>query len=142
MPPQRSIESFKQDEILFSEGDIGKKMYIIQSGSVAVLKNIGHDEVFLAKLLKSDFFGEMALVGDSKRSATIKAMEATTAIVIEEAVFLSQLKKTPEWFASMFKVLIERIRDMNKRIKSRFKMGIQFSVLNILYLVAEKYGNI
>ncbi len=140
MASQRNIKEYDEGEILFHEGDTGDKMYIIQSGSVAVIKSIGDDEIVLAKLQKSDFFGEMALLGDSKRTATIKAIEKTKAIVIEEVIFKAQLKKTPDWFASMFKVLIKRIRDMNKKIKSRFKMGIQFSVINIVYLVSEKFG--
>ncbi len=40
----------------------------------------------------------------------------------------------------MFKVLIERIRKMDEKIVSKFKIGIEFSLLSILYLVSEKYG--
>ncbi len=115
---------------------------IIKFGSVAVIKSIKDDEVVLANLKEGDFFGEMALLGDSKRTATIKAIEVTETIVINDIILRSQFKKLPDWFASMFKVLVNRIRNMNRMIKSRFKMGIQFSVLNIVYLLMEKYGTI
>ncbi len=139
---KRNIKRFEQGEIIFKEGDIGKEMYIITSGTIGVIKNIGEDEVILAKLKKGDFFGEMALLGDSKRTATVKALEITDTIIINELIFKAQLKKLPDWFTSMFKVLVKRLSDMDKKIKSKFKIGIQFSVLNIVYLVMEKYGTI
>jgi len=139
---QRNLKRFEPGEIIFSEGETGKEMYIIKSGLVEVIKSIEDDEVVLAKLKEGDFFGEMAIIGDTKRTATIKAIEVTDTIVINEIILKSQFRKLPDWFGSMFKVLVKRIRDMDRKIKSRFKMGIQFSVLNIIYLVMEKYGTI
>ena len=141
MVSERNKKTFAKGEIIFKEGDMGNEMHIIQSGAVVVIKSIGDDDnVILAKLGKGNFFGEMSILGDSKRSATIKAIEETTTIIFDDVIFRSQLRKLPDWFTSMFKVLIKRIRDMNNKIISRFKKGIQYSVLNILYLVAEKYG--
>ncbi len=143
MAQSRSVAKFKKGEIVFREGDSGNKMYIIQSGAVEVIKKIGDDdEVVLAQLKKGDFFGEMAIIDNLKRSATIKAVEDTEAIIFDDAVFRAQLSKLPDWFTSMFKVLSKRIRDMNNKIKSRFKMGIQFSVLSLFYLISEKYGKV
>ena len=145
MPPsksssQRQIKKFEKGEIIFSEGDSGKEMYIIKSGKVAVIKHLEDDWIVLATLKPGDFFGEMALMGDDKRSATIRAVEITEAIVINDYIFRAQFKKLPDWFASMFKVLVKRIRDIDKKIKTKFKMGIQFSVLQIVYLTMEKFG--
>ncbi len=139
---QRNLKRFEPGDIIFSEGETGKEMFIIKFGLVAVIKSIEDDEVVLARLKGGDFFGEMALLGDSKRTATIKAIEVTETIVINDIILRSQFKKLPDWFSSMFKVLVNRIRNMDRMIKSRFKMGIQFSVLNIVYLLMEKYGTI
>ena len=143
MVSERSKKAFAKGEIIFKEGDVGKEMHIIQTGEVVVIKNIGDgDSVILARLKKGDFFGEMSILGDEKRSATIKAIEDTTTIMFDDVIFRSQLRKLPDWFTSMFKVLTKRIRDMNNKIISRFRMGIQFSVLNIFYLVTEKFGTV
>ena len=117
MVSERSKKAFAAGEIIFKEGEPGKEMHIIQTGAVVVLKNIGDsDSVILARLVKGDFFGEMSILGDEKRSATIKAVEDTTTIVFDDVIFRSQLRKLPDWFTSMFKVLTKRIRDMNNKI--------------------------
>ena len=64
---KRLVESFGQGDYICREGDIGKDMYIIKSGKVDVLKQVGDEEMVLTSLGKNDFFGEMALFGMSKR---------------------------------------------------------------------------
>ena len=54
-------------DIIFSEGDIGTDMYIIQSGTVELLKAIGSETRVLATLEKGDFFGEMSVLEDVPR---------------------------------------------------------------------------
>ena len=51
-------------DIIFSEGEIGNEMFIIQSGTVELLKTIGKDTKVLATLEKGDFFGEMSVLED------------------------------------------------------------------------------
>jgi len=137
--PQNLI-NYKKDEYIFREGDVGHELYIIKNGGVDVLKSIGDDEILLAKLGKNDFFGEMALLGNTKRSASIKANQDSELLIVNEKLFKAQFSKVPEWFAGMFKVLVERLRKMDEKIVSKFKIGIEFSMLSILFLVAEKYG--
>ena len=137
---QKNIHQYKKGDYIFHEGDIGHELFIIKTGGVDVVKKVGEEEVLLARLGKNDFFGEMALFGNNKRSASIKANQESTLLVVTETVFKTQFKKVPQWFAGMFKVLIERIRKMDEKIVSKFKMGIEFSVLSIIFLLSEKYG--
>jgi len=82
----------------------------------------------------------MALLGNNKRSASIKTNQESELLIVNEKLFQTQFSKVPEWFASMFKVLIDRLRKMDEKIVSKFKVGIEFSLLSILFLLAEKYG--
>jgi CRP-like cAMP-binding protein len=69
---------FEKGDIVFRQGESGKNMYIIQSGSVEVSRrDEDGKESVLALLEKDDFFGEMAIMQDDKRSATIKALQHT-----------------------------------------------------------------
>jgi len=138
---KRVLRHFSSGEIIFQEGEKGNEMYIIQSGEVEVIKQVGEEEIALARLKKNDFFGEMALLDNKKRSATVKAITDTAVVVVSKSIFLKQFQKVPEWFAKMFQVMSDRILAMDKQIKSTFKMGVQFSILNLLFLIGEKYGN-
>ena len=69
-PFAKFLTHFTKGTVLFSEGDEGEDMYIIQSGKVAIKKRVPHGETTLAVLEKGDFFGEMAMLERMPRSAT------------------------------------------------------------------------
>ena len=114
--PKKVLKRFKQDVIIFKENDIGKEMYIIQKGKVGLFKKTDVDSIKLAEFGQNSFFGEMALFGDPHRSATAKALENSDLLVINKEMFEFQLKKVPSWFVTMFKAMIERLRDTNNMV--------------------------
>ena len=138
---QKQKDFFKKGEIVFKEGDTGQEMYIMKSGKVEVVKKTGDEEVILASLVPSAFFGEMALFGDPHRSATIRAAEDTQMIVITKPMLESQFERVPDWFVTILKTLVERLRATNERIKSRFPVNFEFSIMQLLALHASKNGN-
>ena len=79
------IKRFKADEILFKEGDAADGLYLIRRGSVTVSRNIGGREVVLNYVAAGNFVGEMALVSDAPRSATVRSALVTEAIVLQGA---------------------------------------------------------
>src|SRR3972149_4095732 len=85
-------ETRKTEEVVFKEGDVGDKFYIILSGEVRVMKPIttlGNEA--LAILKPGDFFGEMALIDDSPRSASVISSTETTLLYITKKDFESLL---------------------------------------------------
>ncbi len=78
-----AIKRFKADEELFHEGDAADGLYLIRRGSVTVSKAIGGKEVVLAYVAAGNFVGEMALVSDAPRSATVRSALVTEAIVLQ-----------------------------------------------------------
>ena len=114
--PKKALKRFKQGAIIFNENDIGKEMYIIQKGKIGLFKKTDVDFIKLAEFGPNSFFGEMALFGNSYRSATAKALENTDLLVITKEMFESQLKNVPSWFITMFKAIIERLRDTDKMV--------------------------
>jgi len=131
---------FKKGELIVREGEEGGEMYIIKSGKVEVVKKTGDEEVVLATLEPKAFFGEMALFGDPKRSATIRAAEDTEMLVINKEMLDSQLERVPHWFTSILKNLVDRLRAANQAIRSRFKVSFEYSVLTIINLQAKVRG--
>jgi len=131
---------YKKGEIIFKEGDTGNSFYLIKLGSVDVVKGIGEDEIVIARLCKNEIFGEMAILGDKIRSATIRAAEDSEFLQINENVIMKKLPVSPEWIKRMFEILVKRLKQTNKKIKAHFRMGISLSVYNILSLILYKYG--
>ena len=78
----------------------------------------------LATLEANSFFGEMALFGDKRRSATIRALEETLTIRINRSILDLQLSKAPDWFAAIMRTLALRLKETNKRVQSRYSGSI------------------
>jgi CRP/FNR family transcriptional regulator, cyclic AMP receptor protein len=73
----------KQGEVLAREGDVGQEFFVIIEGSAEVVR--GGERI--AQLGKGDFFGEMALVGDEPRMATVSATAPTRVAVMSRSAF-------------------------------------------------------
>ena len=114
----RSLQRYGESEIIFEQGSTGSEMYLIHKGRV--LLSVRKDEtqqIPLAVLNPGDFFGEMALVDDSPRSATASAIEDNTElIVMDRARFLFMVRQQPEFALSLMHTLCRRLRDMDKRL--------------------------
>ncbi|MEL7227538.1 MAG: cyclic nucleotide-binding domain-containing protein, partial [Cyanobacteria bacterium J06576_12] len=88
-------QSFESGEVLFHEGDQGSSFYIVLSGSVEVyLEKL--DRKVVATRGVGEFFGEMSLLLDAPRSASIRAMEETLLFVVERSNLQPILKRHPE----------------------------------------------
>ncbi len=83
-------------EIVVREGDKGKSVYIIASGSVKVYTTmLAGEQVELAKLMPSEFFGEIAFLTGKPRTATIETIEDTTVLELTEEKLHELIQKHP-----------------------------------------------
>ena len=94
-------------ETVFAEGDHGREMLGVISGSVELRKG---DRV-LATLGEGDTFGEMAIVSDAPRSLTAVATEQTVLAVIDEKTFLYLVHETPMFAVQVMRSMADRIRE-------------------------------
>ena len=74
-PVRDSILTFSSGDLIFSQGDLGTDMFIIQDGEVDIIKHIQGESHLLSHLEKGDFFGEMALMENSPRTADALAVQ-------------------------------------------------------------------
>ena len=77
-----NLISYKQGEVIFREGEVGDALYIIRTGFVKVTKKHGDKEQIIAYLPLGNYFGEMALLEDEKRTATISAFTNVEVIQV------------------------------------------------------------
>jgi CRP-like cAMP-binding protein len=125
---QRQI---KANERVFQEGEVGTEMYIIVQGKVRISKMVpGVGEEALAILEPGSYFGEMALIDDTPRSADATAQLACTLYVIqksdlEELMFLHK-DLAYELLWTFVRTLSARLRETNDKIKAFFALSARF----------------
>ncbi len=86
--------TFLVDDVVIGEGDRGDALYIISSGVVVVTRSDSDEPI--AELRDGDFFGEMALLGDQKRTATVKARTPSTLLRLTRKDVLELAEEDPE----------------------------------------------
>jgi CRP/FNR family cyclic AMP-dependent transcriptional regulator len=85
-------KEYKEGEIIFSEGDTGKALYIVMAGSVNIIKQANPGEQFLARLGPGSYFGELALIRESPRFASAIVEEKTRLLIMYKSYFDSLMK--------------------------------------------------
>ncbi|MEJ2188343.1 MAG: cyclic nucleotide-binding domain-containing protein [Acidobacteriota bacterium] len=109
---------FPKGSVIFSEGDLGLAMYVIEGGEVEVRKQLGGEERVLATLGKGDFFGEMCMLEeDSPRSATVVAIDDVDAVMIDQSAFTFILRHNPEIAIRMMRKLVVRLRQTTHQLE-------------------------
>jgi len=88
------LETFETGVNLITEGEEGYNMYLISSGVAEVL--VGKEQRQVAVLEAGSAFGEQALLGDARRSSTVRALSSGEVFVISQRYFSGLLKKFPE----------------------------------------------
>jgi hypothetical protein len=116
-PFERYLVSHPMGDIIFSEGEIGNEMYIVQSGTVELIKTIGKETRVLATLEKGDFFGEMSVLEDLPRTASARAKTDVELVRINGATFDSMLKGNTEIAVRMMRKLSRRLRDVTSMLE-------------------------
>ena len=106
-------------EFVIKEGDTGETMYLIVSGEVSVVKGQGQDqEIELARIGTGDYFGEMALVDDIVRSATVRTEKESCFLVLHKQEFKEIVREYPQIALQICKVLSARIRHLHEKVKT------------------------
>ena len=106
------FKTFAAGSVIFKEGDPGDFMYVVKEGSVAL--TLG-DKV-LETVETGSLFGEMALIDNEKRSATATAKTACKLVPIDGKKFRFLVQQTPYFAQQVFRVLAQRLRNMNKQL--------------------------
>jgi CRP-like cAMP-binding protein len=114
---ERFLVTHPMGDIIFSEGEIGNEMYIIQSGTIELLKTIGKETRVLATLEKGDFFGEMSVLEDLPRTASARAKTDVELVRINGATFDSMLKGNTEIAVRMMRKLSRRLREVTAMLE-------------------------
>lgn len=112
-PIKDATASYAAGDVIFSQGDLGTEMYIIQDGTVEIVKHINGESHVLSTLEKGDFFGEMAVLENVARTADAVAASEVHVVVINGSVFDEMLRKNPEVAVRIIRKYSKRLREAN-----------------------------
>ena len=109
--------SYERGEVIFREGDAGDTCYVVNTGSVSVMREHQDGRVIaLAELRPGAIFGELAMFDQETRSATVETLEATTAVALLSGDVQRILRSTPRSRVKMLAALASRLRRANERL--------------------------
>jgi CRP-like cAMP-binding protein len=114
MAIEKCINEFNVGDVIFEEGSTGRDLYVVLDGSVEIVKVNGSQKTVIVTLGKGEFFGEMAVIDGSARSATaISAAPNTRVMRINHARFVYLVSQQPAFAMMIMDALSKRLRASN-----------------------------
>ncbi|MBV8032383.1 MAG: cyclic nucleotide-binding domain-containing protein [Betaproteobacteria bacterium] len=123
---------------VMAAGDATDSLYIVLSGRLKVMmSDADGKEVILSILGPGEFFGEMGLIDDSARSASVVALEACELLSISKRDFKKCLAENFEMAMAVMRGLVRRLRDADRKIGSLALLDVYGRVARLLLDMAE-----
>ena len=111
------VRAFKRGETMVRQGHSGLGLYIIVSGKVKIVKRTADgDELEVAVHGPGEFFGEMTVLDNAPRSASVIALEDTECLHLTAWEFKARMKVHPEIALEILPVVVRRFRETNERL--------------------------
>lgn len=133
--------SCPKNSVVIHEGDIADSMYIIEAGRVKVYCSDKNGKDFVLDILEAgDYFGELALLDDDRRSASVRAMEASSFSIIYKDQFSQVLDAHPNIARLLIRNLTRRIRKLTYDVKALALQDVYGRVAKVLTDLAKPTG--
>jgi CRP-like cAMP-binding protein len=124
-----TLRRYNAGEVIVQENDLGETAYLIGQGRVEVTKELDGRNVHLAYLDVGEIFGEMSMIDEKPRSATVTAVTETVVSELHRDDFFDSFQTQPEVALKLLKILFERLREAGAMILQLQKAGTQHGVV-------------
>jgi CRP-like cAMP-binding protein len=116
MAIEKCINEYGVGDVIFEEGSTGRELYVVLDGEVEIAKINNGRKTIIVTLGKGEFFGEMAVIDGSSRSATAVAASSHTRVMrINHARFVYLVSQQPAFALMIMDALSKRLRASNER---------------------------
>jgi CRP-like cAMP-binding protein len=140
VPAARPITVTARQE-LFHKGDAGSQLFVVVEGRLkALTTSTEGDEVVFNVMGPGEVFGEVALLSESPRSATVRAIERCELLVLDRRDFLAFLKRNHDVAVRMLTVLVERLRRVSEFVEDVQFLNLPVRLAKKFVLFADRYG--
>ena len=111
------VVTYNKGDIIIKEGARDRHLFVIISGSVEVIKNLNSKkETSIDSIGPLSYFGEMSLIDDEVRSASVLAKEETSVLTINQMDLRHEIRQYPDMAVELLQMLSRRIRLMEKTL--------------------------
>lgn len=125
--------SFSKGRTIVAEGEPSQSLYVLLSGRAKVQRSDSEGkEVILAVLGAGEFFGEMSLIDDEPRSASVITLEPCDFLAIPKENFLSVLRQSTEICLGVMRGLVKRLRSADRKIETLALLDVYGRVARVL----------
>ena len=134
--------SFPRNTVVIHENDPADSLFIIESGKVKVYCSDKNGKEFIMNTqVAGDYFGELALLDDSTRSASVRTVEKSVFCVIYKEEFNRVLADHPKIARKLIFNLAQRVRKLTADVKSLALQDVYGRVANVLMDLSEERGD-
>ncbi len=112
--------TFQAGETIVREGEQGDAAYIIVAGSCEIQKDLPGSVETLQTIGPGAVFGEMAILTEGPRTATVVAVEKTVVMVVTSAILEQEMEALKPWMATLLKSLAARFRDVDTKHRATY----------------------
>ena len=134
--------TFPKNTVLIEEGEQSDSFYIIQRGKVKVyVSSDDKKEIILNTQGPGEYFGELAIIDDAPRSASVMTLEKSQIVVVTKPQFLECLESHPGLALEIIRMLTRRVRALTKSVKSLALLDVYGRVARaLLDLATDRDG--
>ena len=126
---QMPIRRVEAGDVLIQQGAIENSMYVVKTGLFSIYREAKGEKIALGQAESGEVLGEMSLIKEGKRSASVRAEKSSNVYVIETREFYKNIYNVPNWFLDVIRGLVERLRQTNVMlgllVKNRKKREVQ-----------------
>lgn len=135
-----SLQHYQRGDVILHEGDPGDQFHLIESGRVSlhVATHTG-DSAMLSVLRAGQAFGEMALVGDRHRTATVIALEPVTTRVMSRALFEELRRSQPAVDRLLVEILASRVDRLSRELTEALYLPVEVRLARRLLALSGVY---
>ncbi len=134
---------FKNRAVILKEGEPGHLVYFVVKGRAMVYKTSGDGKIKSLSIVKEgELFGEMAIITNLPRSASVKAIGPLTLLKLDAVHFRRLLKENSSVAMSVLASLCQRLQDTNKHIEVLFYQSVPERTVKALVMLASPKGSV
>jgi CRP-like cAMP-binding protein len=118
MPSDETMlgKAYPDGATIIRQGDPGDCMFVVQSGTVEVVREEDGTTTVLAELGPNDFFGEMSLFEHQNRSATVRAKRDARVLTVDRKTLFRRIQNDPSLALNLLRTMSHRIRELDREL--------------------------
>jgi len=134
--------NYPRNTVVINENDFADSLYVIESGRVKVYCSDKNGKEYIMNTLgPGDYFGELALLDDDRRSASVRTLEKSTFTIMFKDEFHAIMDRHTNIAQTLIRNLTRRVRKLTENVKSLALQDVYGRVTKVLMTLAEPRGD-